>query len=48
MAAILVAILDSERAQVVELVLVCFKISERIVYWIPFVSKHISTHSKCV
>jgi len=48
MVAILDAILDSERAQVVSLVCVCFKISKYVFYWIPCVSKHIFRHFKCV
>ena len=48
MAAILDAILDSGRAQVVSLVRVCFKISKYVFYWIPCVSKHIFRHLKCV
>ena len=48
MAAILDAILDSGRAQVVSLVRVCFKISKYVFYLIPCVSKHIFRHFKCV
>ena len=48
MAAILGAILDYGRAQVVLLVRVCFKIFRYVFYWIPCVPKRIFRHLKFV
>ena len=48
MAAILDAILDSGRAPVIKLVRMCFKICKYVFNWVPFISKHIFRHLKCV